>query len=71
MHAWPGNDTPNNTLPKDICNSIKIMQTIKKANSHLENNYEEICLEVIDDLLPFSASSNSNEDGISTLLKDR
>lgn len=49
--SWPGEDTPNNELPEDISNSVKIMQTIKKENSDMEDDYEEFCLNVVNDLL--------------------
>lgn len=49
--SWPGEESPNNDLPKDIGNSIKIMQTIKKENSDMEEDYEEFCLNVVNDLL--------------------
>jgi hypothetical protein len=54
--SWPGEKSPNNELPEDIKHSIQIMQTIKKENSELEADYEEICLNVINDLLGMSES---------------
>ena len=49
--SWPGEKSPDKTLPEDIRHSIQIMQTIKKENKDLEEAYEEICLEVVNDLL--------------------
>ena len=49
--SWPGEESPNKDLPEDIGNSIKLMQAIKKENSHLIDDYEEICLDVVSDLL--------------------
>lgn len=49
--SWPGEESPTNELPADIRHSIQVMQTIKKENSDLEEDYEEICLNVINDLL--------------------
>ncbi len=48
--AWPGEDTPNQILPTEIQDTIRKIQLIKEENQALEN-YDEICLEVIEDLL--------------------
>ncbi len=48
--AWPGDNTPNEILPEDIREAIQKMQAIKEENKDLES-YDEICLEVVDDLL--------------------
>lgn len=48
--AWPGDNVPNEILPEDIRETIQKMQAIKEDNKHLEN-YDEICLEVVEDLL--------------------
>lgn len=49
--SWPGDESPNNNLPEDICNSIQVMQTINKENSSMDKDYEEFCLTIVDDLL--------------------
>ncbi len=48
--SWPGDDAPNAELPQDIRETIKHMQDIKKDNEDLET-YDEICLDVVEDLL--------------------
>lgn len=48
--AWPGDNAPNEELPKDIRDTIQKMQAIKEENKDLEN-YDEICLNVVEDLL--------------------
>lgn len=48
--AWPGDSAPNEELPKDIRDTIQKMQAIKEENKDLEN-YDEICLDVVEDLL--------------------
>ncbi|WP_299494379.1 hypothetical protein [uncultured Shewanella sp.] len=48
--AWPGTESPSDTLPVDICRAIEHMQQIKKSNQDLLQ-YDEICLEVVNDLL--------------------
>jgi hypothetical protein len=48
--SWPGDDAPNEDLPKDIYDTIQKIQAIKEENKDLEN-YDEICLEVVEDLL--------------------
>ncbi len=48
--AWPGDNAPNEVLPLEIQASIKKIQAFKKENQDLEI-YDEICLEVVDDLL--------------------
>ena len=48
--AWPGDSAPNEDLPRDIRETIQQMQAIKEENQDLEN-YDEICLEVVEDLL--------------------
>lgn len=48
--VWPGDNAPNEILPKDIRETIQKIQAIKEENHDLEN-YDEICLEVIEDLL--------------------
>lgn len=48
--AWPGDDVPNEELPEDICDTIQKIQAIKAENKDLKQ-YDEICLEVIEDLL--------------------
>lgn len=52
--SWPGEGVPDNELPEDIRHAIQIMQAIKKENSDLEEDYEEICLNVVNDLLGIS-----------------
>ena len=48
--AWPGDNAPNEILPIAIRQAIKEMQKIKDENKALEQ-YDEICMEVVDDLL--------------------
>ncbi|HET9844083.1 MAG TPA: hypothetical protein VFP93_05450 [Gammaproteobacteria bacterium] len=48
--AWPGDNASNKELPKDIRDTIQKMQALKEENHDLEN-YDEICLEVVEDLL--------------------
>lgn len=48
--TWPGDNAPNEALPDDIRETIKKIQAIKKENQDLEH-YDEICLEVVEDLL--------------------
>jgi len=48
--AWPGEDAPNEELPFEIKETILQMQKIKQENQDLEQ-YNEICLEVIEDKL--------------------
>lgn len=48
--AWPGDNAPNEELPQAIRETIQQMQIIKQENDDLEN-YDEICLEVVEDLL--------------------
>lgn len=48
--AWPGDNQPNEVLPQDIRDTIKKMQALKQENKELED-YDEICLEVVEDLL--------------------
>ncbi len=48
--AWPGDNAPNEELPNDIRETIQKIQAIKQENQDLEN-YDDICLEVVEDLL--------------------
>lgn len=48
--SWPGDDEPNQELSTDIREVILKMQAIKEENHDLEQ-YEEICLEVVEDKL--------------------
>jgi len=48
--AWPGDDTPNKKLPSEIRETIKKMQAFKEENQGFEQ-YDEICMEVVEDLL--------------------
>lgn len=48
--AWPGDNVPNQELPQEIKETINKMQAIKESNQDLKQ-YEEICLDVVDDLL--------------------
>lgn len=48
--AWPGNEETDEPLPEEIFDIMQKMLAIKEENQDLEN-YDEICLEVIDDLL--------------------
>ena len=59
--SWPGENTPNGELSEDIINSIKIMQTIKKENSDMEDDYEEFGLNIVNDLL-CSPSSQAHDE---------
>ncbi len=49
--SWPGEKVPNDDLPQDIYASIKKMQEIREENRDLENDYNELCLDVVEDLL--------------------
>lgn len=49
-NAWPGENAPNQDLPLEIQLAIKEMQYIKQENHDLEQ-YDEICLDVIEDKL--------------------
>lgn len=53
--AWPGDNAPSDILPLDIREAIQQMQAIKKDNQDLPQ-YDEICLEVIEDKLGLSSS---------------
>ena len=48
--SWPGENAPSDELPHDIRESIQKMQAIKKENQDLEQ-YDEICLDVVEDKL--------------------
>lgn len=48
--AWPEGDTPNDSLPDEIQATIIKMKNYKEENKHLEK-FDEICMEVVDDLL--------------------
>ncbi len=48
--AWPGDDAPSGELPDHIRETIRKMQAFKKENAGLEK-YDEICMDVVDDLL--------------------
>ena len=48
--AWPGDNAPNEELPQDIRDTIQKIQAIKQENDDL-GHYDEICLEVVEDLL--------------------
>lgn len=48
--AWPGDDQPSANLPPHIRAAIQSMQRIKQDNNDLEQ-FDEICLEVIEDRL--------------------
>jgi len=49
-NSWPGDNAPNEQLSNEVRDAIKAMQAIKEENKSFEQ-YDEICLEVIDDLL--------------------
>lgn len=49
--AWPGDAAPSDVLPEDIKQAIISM----KDCFDLEQKFEDICMEVIDDLLLESA----------------
>jgi hypothetical protein len=49
--SWPGENAPNQELPWDIKQSIQIMQKIRAENSDLEEEYEEICLNLVHDFM--------------------
>lgn len=49
-NAWPGTDAPSDTLPETIRAAIEKMQYIKKCNQNLPQ-FDEICLEVVEDKL--------------------
>ena len=51
--AWPGKNNPNKKLPPKIQETIIQMQKIAKENEDLEQ-FEEICLDVLDDRLPIN-----------------
>lgn len=48
--AWPGEQEPDENLPIEIKETICQMQAIRQENQDLEQ-YDELCLEVVDDLL--------------------
>ncbi|WP_299003772.1 antibiotic biosynthesis monooxygenase [uncultured Shewanella sp.] len=48
--AWPGKEAPSDTLPLNIREAIEKMQQIKKSNQDLPQ-FDEICLDVVEDLL--------------------
>ncbi|MDO8953637.1 MAG: hypothetical protein Q7V63_02160 [Gammaproteobacteria bacterium] len=48
--SWPGDNVSNDALPAEIREAIRQMQALKQENSDLEQ-YDEICLEVVEDLL--------------------
>ena len=48
--SWPGENAPSTELPDDIRETIRKIQEIKAKNQDLEQ-YDEICLEVVEDLL--------------------
>lgn len=48
--SWPGEEVPNEVLPLHIRETIQKMQAIKEENEALEQ-FDEIILEVMDDLL--------------------
>lgn len=48
--AWPGDDMPSEKLPPHIRATIKKIQLLKEENQDLEQ-YDEICLEIVEDLL--------------------
>ena len=48
--SWPGDDAPDDELPQNIRETIRAMQQFKEENTALEK-FDEICLEVVDDLL--------------------
>lgn len=48
--AWPSEGEPSAKLPNEIRTIIQKMQFLKKENQELEQ-YDEICLEVINDKL--------------------
>lgn len=48
--SWPGDDAPADELPEKIRETIQKMQAFKVENAHLEK-YDEICMQVVDDLL--------------------
>ena len=48
--SWPGDNAPNEELPIEVRMAIQQMQAIKQENKDLEQ-YDEICLEVIEDRL--------------------
>jgi hypothetical protein len=57
--AWPGDNAPNEELPKDIRETIQKIQAIKLENQDLEI-YDDICLEVVEDLLLNQANIKSS-----------
>lgn len=48
--SWPGENEPSQELPQEIRDVILKIQALKEENQDLEQ-YEEICLEVIEDRL--------------------
>lgn len=46
--SWPGENAPSEELPHDIREVIQQMQALKMENQDIEQ-YEEICLDVIED----------------------
>ena len=48
--SWPGENAPNEELPNAIRDIILKIQALKDENQDLEQ-YEEICLEVVEDKL--------------------
>ncbi|MBA2657246.1 MAG: hypothetical protein H0U70_09760 [Tatlockia sp.] len=49
--SWPGEASPAKDFPEELSNSIKIMQAIKQENKNWDNYYEELCLDIVNDLL--------------------
>lgn len=47
--TWPGDNAPNEELPEDIRDTIQKIQAITIENQDLKK-YDEICLEVVEDL---------------------
>lgn len=48
--SWPGENAPSEALPIDVRDAISKIQAIKDENKDLEQ-FEEICLEVVEDRL--------------------
>lgn len=48
--SWPGENEPSQELPQEIRDVILKIQALKEENQDLEQ-YEEICLEVVEDRL--------------------
>ncbi len=53
--SWPGENAPSEELPHGIRDVIQQMRALKMENQDLEQ-YEEICLEVLEDRMPNKCS---------------